>query len=660
MPLWMLDDLRRDTSYAVRLLRRDPAFTAIVVCTLGVAVAAVVTVFSVVDAWLLKPLNFPRADRLAIAFAARPERPAEPAVFLPYRAFLAWKEQSQSFVTLAAAFPRDVVLTAGSEAQSLLGLAVSSEFFDVFGVAPFAGRSLDRHDENGPPRVVLSYGLWQRRFGGSTNVIGTSVVLGSTPYEVIGVMPREFDTRVLDMRFELWTMLRQRDPGYTPGGTGAVAIVGRLRDGRSIAEAAAEISAITRDTESAYPANFNRFVVNLVALQDDNTRTMRATLFTVSAAVLSLLVIASMNVGTLMLGRGMKRLREAAIRTAIGSGRGRLLRQFFTESATIAAAGGVLGTVLAAAAIRLFAVWNPLHAMPANDIELDARVLVAAVAAAGIAAVISGLIPAVRISGADPHESLRSGGEGGRATVRSQRAQAALLMSQIAVSVVLIVATTLMIRTFVRLQSAPLGFDAGYLSLANVILPVDGFQSSADRNAFYRELASRLRAMSGVSGVAAGTSAPLSSGAPVAVYTTPDDRLDAPRISAQDVTTDFFATLRIPAIAGRVFDERDSERSSPVVIINDRAARDLFGDPAGAIGQHVRLDREGPREVIGVVATVRSSFFNTLEWKTDPIVYRPAAQAFAALNDPTATSFSLLSSTCAAIAASPCQTCAES
>ena len=635
----LLNDFVRDLSHGARLLRRNPGFSTVVVATLAIAIGAAVTVFSIVDAWLFRPLNFPEAEHLAIAFAARPERPSEPAVWLPYRAFLGWKERSRSFASLSAAFPRDVTLTSASDARAVLGLSVSPEFFRTFGVGPLVGRALSESDVRGPRAVVLSYGLWQRQFGGSDSAIGTSITLSGVPYQLIGVMPRDFETRILDMRFEFWTLLMTGEAGYETGGAGPVALVGRLRNGVSIDAARSELAGITRETESGYPVNFNRFVVNLASLQADNTRTVRATLVTVSAAVVSLLLVAAMNVGALLLGHGLGRMREAAIRTAIGSGRARLIRQFLTESLLIAVAGGVVGLTLAAIAIRLFVAWNPLGALPANAIRLDLRVLAAAGVAMAVTSIVCGLMPALRVSDADPYDALRSGGERGPAGAPAYRAQVMMLVAQMAGCVVMLVATTLLIRTFARLQAEPLGFDARNVSVANLILPNDPFDSSEKRNIFYRQVAARIRAVPGVRSVAAGTSAPLNSGAPVTVNRGAQNAPEAPRISAQEVTTEFFDTLKIQVLAGRAFDDRDSATGAPVAILNARAARDLFGDPAAAVGQHVRLDREPSREIIGVVGGVRSAFFNTLEWITNPIVYRPAEQAFSTFSNPTATSF---------------------
>jgi predicted permease len=635
----LIDDFVQDLAHGARLLRRNPGFTTTVLTTFAIAIGATVAVFSIVDAWLLRPLNFPESDRLVIAFAARPERPTEPAVWLPYRVYDASKDRSRSFASLSAAFVRDVTLTTSSDARTLLGLMVTPEFFRTFGVIPHLGRTVSEQDILGPDVVVLSYGLWQRDFGGASDVIGRSITLSGTPHQIVGVMPRDFDTRILDMRFEFWTSLRPGQVGYEPGGAGPIALIGRLQKGVDIEAARSELGEITRQVESGFRVNFSQFVVNLTTLQADNTRSVRATLLTVSAAVASLLLIAALNVGTLLVGRGLVRMREAAIRAAIGSGRGRLVRQFMAESLLMTALGGLGGLALAAGAIRLFVAWNPLGALPANAIQLDLRVLAAACIGMAIATCISGLMPALHISRTNPCDALGTGGDRGLAKIPAPRAQAAMLIAQMGGCVVLLVASTLLIRTFGRLQAEPLGFEPGDLWVANVILPNDPFDSGERRNLYYGELANRLRALPGIGAVAAGTSQPLNSGAPVTVYAGPEDAANAPRISAQEVTSEFFETLRVPVLAGRGFNPGDSGRGPAVAILNAPAAQVLFGGPAAALGQRVRFDREPWREVVGVVGSVRSTFFNTLEWRADPIVYRPAAQGFRTLSNPTATSF---------------------
>jgi len=637
-----VDDFRQDVAYGARILRRNPGFTAVVLATLGLATGAVVTVFSITDAWLLRPLRFPAADRLVVAFGSTTERPTEPAVWMPYREYVAWKGEARTFTVVSAAFYHAALWRTSTEAASVVGLRVTPEFFETFGVRPLLGRPLTTADSTGPPAVVLSYGFWQRSLGGSTDAVGRTVTLSDEPYTVVGIMPRAFDMRLLDRPegAAFWTLFKPGAPGYDPDGLGPVAIVGRLHNGVSIAAARAEAESITQRTESRYPLNFTQFVVNLSSLQADNTRTIRSTLMTVLAAVVCLLLIAAMNVGTLLLGRGLGRSGEAAVRVALGAGRARLLRQSLTETLLVAVGGGVLGLGLAVIAMRLFLSWNPLGTLPANSVQLNGSALAVAMLAVFVTTMICGVVPAVRTSAGHPADALRGGGERGRTVVPTQRAQSAMLVAQIAVSAVLLVCTSLLAKTFAHLRSEPLGFNPAGLSVATVVLPNTPFDSGAARITFYRQLADRVRALPGVRAVAAGTSRPLVGGAPLTVNTTAEDAVSAPRFSAQDVTTEFFETLQIPVVLGRAFDRRDDARGAPVVVLNARAAKDLFGDPAAALGQRVRLDGESWRQVVGVVGNVRTSFFNTLEWQTNPIVYRPADQAFSRVGDPAATSFS--------------------
>jgi predicted permease len=643
------DDFRRDVRQGARLLRRSPGVTTVVLCTLAVAIGAAVTAFSITDAWLFRPLRFPAADRLVVSFMATAARPTEPAVFMPYRAYLSWKDTAKSFSSISAAFFRGATWRTSSDAKPLLGMRVTPEFFSTLGVPALRGRHFAAADVDGPPALVISYGFWQRELGGAESVVGSTVTLSDVAYTVVGVMPAAFDVRLLDRPegAAFWTLFRAGERGYEPGGMGAVAIVGRLADGVTIEAARAEVAAIMRQAESAYPLNFNapdaagnQFVVNLTSLQADNTRTVRATLLTVLAAALCLLLIASMNVGVLLLGRGLARRGEVAVRHALGAGRGRLVRQFLTESLVLSVGGGVLGIGLAIAGTRLFLAWNPLGTLPANGVQLDLRALAVATMAMAITTIVAGLVPAIRLSAAGPGAALRNS-ERGRATAPSQRAQRVMLVAQMAVSMVLLVCAALLARTFIELRAEPLGFLADGVAVAEVVLPTTPFDSSDARNAFYRQLEERLMALPGVRAVAAGTSPPLVGGAVIAVNLTAIDSMTAPRMSTQSVTTGFFNALDIPIIAGRAFDRRDAAQAAPVVVLNARAATALFGDARRAVGQRVRLDQEVWREVVGVAGNVRTTFFNTLEWRTDPMVYRPAAQGFARVGNPEATQFSL-------------------
>lgn len=638
-----IGDLMRDLRYGLRMLRKSPGFSAVVLVTLALGIGATVTVFGIIDAWLLKPLSFPHAERLVIGLYATRERPTEPAVFTLHRDYLSWTARSRSFESLSAMFPRTYLMSGAGDAASAAGVVVTEHFFDTLGVPAQLGRTLAAGDVTGPPSVVLSHGLWQRQFGGSTAVLGSSLTLNGVPYEIVGVMPATFDIRLLDQArgFELWTMLKPGEAGFEPGGMGSVAVLGRLREGVDQAAAQAELMTIHQESESAYQQNVANLAVLLTSLQGDNTRTVRVTLLTVGGAVTGLLLIAAMNVGALSIGRGLARTREAAIRVAIGSGRGRLLRQFLTESFALTMIGGALGLFVADTAIRLFAAWNPLGTRPATAIRIDGRALAFSALVIAITTIVCGLIPAWRVARTDPMDTLRSGGDRGAAGGPAQRAQSLMLTGQIAVSVVLLVGTTLLVRTFVRLQSESLGFQPANLTIASLMLPSDELDTGEKRNAFYQQLSDRLSALPGVQQVAGGTSPPLTSGPPVSVRTMAGDTAPPARISAQDVTTEFFDTLGIPLIAGRGFDLRDTMSAPPVVILNESAARLLFGSADDAVGRRVIVEPGATRDVIGIVGNTRSTFFNTLEFRVNPVIYLPAAQAFSTNRNPTIRSFGL-------------------
>ena len=625
----LVDDFVRDLAHGARLLRRQPAFASVVVLTLAVALGAAVTAFTLADAWLFRPLAFPDADRLIVAFGAAPNRPTEPAVWLPYRAYLAWRGRTRSFSHVSAAFFRGVTVATPTEARSLVGMRVTPEFFDTLGVPPLFGRPLGMTDATGPRTVVLSYGFWQRVLGARQEVIGSSVTLSEERYTVVGVMPREFDVRLLDRPegAEFWIPLRPGERGYDAGGMGPVTILARLRDGTTVASAQAEAAAITRAAEAPYAINFNTFVVNLTPLQADNTRTVRTTLLAVTGAASLLLLVAAINVSALLLGRGLDRRPEAAVRVALGAGRSRLIRQFLTESLLLSCLGGVGGLLVASMATRLFVAWKPLGSLPANGVTLDFRAFAIAGLAVAATTLVCGLLPAMRSSAVRPLEAVRSG-VSRTVTGRTRRAQSVLLASQLALSVLVLVASALLARTFLGLQAEPLGFEPQGLTVATVILPASAFPTQDARHGLYHRVEDVLHGGPGIRAVAASTSAPLNAGPPVTVHRTAIDDPADPRFSAQDVSTGFFEAMEITVVAGRVFDARDGASSMPAVVLNARAAAQLFGTTSAALAQRVRLDDESWREVIGVVSDVRSSFFNTLEWRTDPIVYRPAVQRF--------------------------------
>lgn len=629
-----VDDLRRDIAHGTRVLARNPGFTAVALVTLAVAIGATVTVFTAADAWLLKPLRLPDADRLAIGLYATRERPAEPALFVLYRDFHGWRAAARSFTALAGVFPRDYLISDRTGSQTAHGLIVSEDFFAVLAMPALAGRTLAAGDFGGNPAVVISHGLWERRFGRAPSAVGTSLVLNGVPHEIVGVMPRDFEFRMLEhvRGFDLWTPLRVADQA---AGRGGVAVLGRLRPEVTLEAAQRELSTLHQAIEGGYTSNATRFHVLLTTLQADNARLIRATLLTVSGAVLCLLLIAALNVGTLLLGQGLARTQEVAIRAAIGCGRARLLRQFLAESLLLSLLGGAGGVALAYGALALITAWDPLGMSPATPMRLDARALAAALGVTAAATIVCGLAPALRMAAVDPNEPLNASGARGSSRAGTQHAQTALLIVQIAASVVLLVTTLLLGQSFFRLQHAPLGFDVEGLTALSLALPAREFDSAASRQAFIDEVTRMLQGLPGIRSLAAGTSAPLSSGPPVPVRTAEDDTGVAQSVRAQEVTAGFFETLGISLVAGRAFDERDTTNAPPVAVLNERAASQLFGTAAAAIGTRLRVGRESWREVIGVAHDTQSGFYNSMAWVTEPILYVPIEQSQGTVRNPT-------------------------
>ena len=647
--LTTMEDVRRDVRQGIRLLRRAPGAAAVIMATLALAIGGTVTAFSITDAWLFRSLRFPDADRLVVAFMATSARPAEPAVWLPYRAYVSWRDSVRSLSSVSAAFFHGATWRTASDARSLVGMRVTPEFFSTLSVPALRGRHFAATDIGRSPVIVLSYGFWQRELGGAVDAVGRVVTLSDVPYTVVGIMPAGFDVRLLDRPegAAFWTLIRPGERGYEPGGTGPVTILARLAEGATIESAQAEAAAVMLRAEEAYADSFsqpdpagNRFVVNLSSLQADNTRTVRATLLTVMVAAVGLLMIAAMNVGTMLLGRGLGRRDEVAVRHALGAGRSRLVRQFLTESLILSACACGLGLGLAVAGVRLFAAWNPLGTLPAGGVSIDGRALLVAAVGMAVTTMVAGLVPALRLSASGTGTVLRRG-ERGRTTAPALRAQRIMLIAQMAVSTVLLVCTALLARTVFQLRSEPLGFSAAGVTVAEVALPTTAFDSSAARNRFYERLEERLAARPGVSAVAAATTPPLVGSAFTAVHLTAADSPSALRMSAPSVTRRYFSALDIPIAAGRTFDRRDGADGQPVAVLNVRAATQLFGSPAAALGQRLRLDDGTWREIVGVVGNVRTTFFNTLEWRTDPMVYRPAAQSLSRPADLSATHITL-------------------
>lgn len=624
-----LDTIAQDIRFGVRMLRKNPKFTTVAVLTLALGIGGTTTMFSVLEGWLLRPLHFDHSDRIVIVVRSQLRDPNEPAIFGSYRDFLGWKEASRSFESLAGAFWRNYIFTGIGEPRSLGGAIVTSNFFSTLGVSAQIGRTFGDEDLHGPSVVVLSHELWRKYFDGSPDIVGKSITLDGQAFVVLGVMPSGFDFRMMDQPSgtELWTLLQGTTANYEPNGMGPIAGIGRLKYTVSVTAARAELSVIQQNLDEKYPDNpkgFGMYVENLAA---NDTQTARSSLLLLAATVLFVLLIACVNLASLLLGRAVVREKEMAIRNALGSGRQRLLCQLMTESALLAALGAAAGIGLAEVGVRVFLANNPLGIEPLNTVTVDWRTLVCCLLVTTITTLLFGLPPALHASRTNVNLVLKEGAHGGSASTRASRFRSALIIGEVSIALILIVGAVLLARTLAALREEPLGYWTNNVTVLNLSLPKALAADPQQRNNFVDGVLEKLRALPSVDATGATNWSVLSFAQGVSFQISdavlpPGDALQADQ---EDVTPGYFRALRIELLRGRAFSDADNELGLPVAILNESTARNFGGkDP---IGQRIRLDRAGPwRVVIGVVGDTRSAFYNTLAWQTRPRIFVPVRQ----------------------------------
>lgn len=629
----VLETWWQDLRFGARMLRKSPGFTAVAVLTLALGIGANLFAFSIVDAWLLRPLHFKQPEQLVLVLKSTLDRPFEPNVFPGYRDYAAWKRESHSFGRFAGAFWRNFIRGGISEAQEFPGMIVTEDFFETLGVPAQIGRVFDARDVAGPPVVVLSHNMWQVQFGGSPDVIGRSVILNGKTFQIVGVMPNDFDFRILDQsnRTAAWILLQQGESGYDLNSAGPIAAVGRLTPGVSAQSAQAELSNIQRQLDAQYPDNPKGYTVLVSGLQTDNTRTVRASLFTLIATVALVLLMACTNLSSLLLSRAMGRQREMVVRTALGSGRAALIRQLLTESGLLALLGSSLGVFVAYAAVEAFLAANPLGALPPNPIAIDLRVLVFAAGLTIITTLLFGLTPALEASRIDLASSLREQGIGAGQGNRSHRMRSTLIASEIGLSLIILVAASLMTQTLVHLQSQPLGFQTKGVTALTLVLPKPIYSEDARFAVFSEQVLASLKRLPGIAEAGASTTPLLSFGLGANLTIEGEaisEKKPGHAVDKQIVTLGYFSALGTTLLRGRFFSVADARDSGNVAIVNEAAA-ELFGrDP---VGMHFRLSENDPeRVVVGIVSNTRSVFYNKVAWETRPRIFIPINQADAA------------------------------
>ena len=621
--------LAQDLRYAVRTLRRSPGFTVIAVLTMAIGIGANTAIFSIVDAVLLRPLPFPRAEELLLVTQTDRQTKQVLGTGSPAN-FLDWRVRNRAFAGMAGFEGISLILSDGDHPERLDGAMVNVNFFDVLEVAPAIGRSFGEADERpGAPRVaVLSDGSWRMRFAGRSDVIGRTVHFNGEATTIIGVMPPEV---AYPERAEVWVPPHWRvpdDPLLGPAQDPSTErthsyffVVGRLKPGVSMAAAQADMDAVALGLERDFPNDNQNAGVNLVSLRSDLVADVRPMVMLLFAAVGLVLMIATANVSGLLVARASARHQEIALRMALGATRGRILVQLLTESVLLASLGGAFGVLLAMWLVGLLVALSPSSLTIAGDIRIDVPVLLFALVVSMAAGVLFGLAPARQLSRVDVHDDLKQSARGGSASGQ-RRLRAGLVASEIAISLVLLIAAGLTIRSFIRLQDVPVGFDPDHVVTVTLNPPAARYPTPRNRADFYERTLDALGMLPGVEIAGATSRLPLLPGNSRRGLNIPGVPSNEPTdANYRTATPSYFRAMGIPLIRGRVFTDADRE-DRPLVAVISASLAQRFWTNQDPIGKQFFIDQP-PITIVGIVGDVHAA---SLEAPVEPTVYVPYRQ----------------------------------
>lgn len=614
------DLFRQDIGYTVRSLSRSAGFATAVVAVTALGIGAVTAVFSVTDQVLIRPLPFADSERLVKLWEKVPRYSRLEPSPANYRD---WSQMSSVFETMAAFQQTSVNLVGQSEPVRLEAAVVTGELFRMLGVQPVMGRFLTAEDdrEGAPDTALLSYGLWQSAFGGSEQVVGQSLRLDGMNYTVVGVMPPDFYFPYRDTG--LWVALRLESQDFEDRDNNFLQVLAKLAPGVSLEQARAEMDVVSEQLEVAYPKENAKTRANVLSLREEISVQSRLLLAALAGASICLLLITCTNLANLLLARAIERRKELNVRTALGAGRERLVRQLLTESSILAVFGGALGVMVATAAVPLLARLVPTYLPMGEVTAIDGRVLIFAALLTCITAVGFGVLPAIRsCSGFDVsglREDTRGGGEG-----QKQRLRSALVVVEVTASVVLLISSGLLIRALWQIQDVDPGFRTEGVVALHTPLPTPKYAPTSRRTAFYSNVLSEVRAMPGVSQASFISFLPMvmTGGIwPVGIDGLPEGREGGETASLRFITSGFFETMGIPLRLGRDVSSSDIEESPFVAVVSESFVRKYWPD-RDPLGQKFNFAFRD-RIVIGVVGDIR---VRGLERSSEPQVYLPHQQ----------------------------------
>jgi predicted permease len=619
-------DFFGDLRYAALALRHKPGFAAVAVLLLALGIGANTLVFSLVDGILLRPLPFREPARLMAVWETT--RTWDPKILTSYRDAEVFERQSRSFEALAGWQWDEFTLTGRGDPRRVVGEAVTVRFFEVLGVPAAQGRTFYPSDADGGPLLVLSDAGWKSIFGRAPGVPGRTLTLDGRAYTVLGIMPPGFEFYPRQALF--WVLLTPGDVARRASAKAhSMGAVGRLRRRASPAEAEAELAALRAALERSDPDEITHAGVLVRGLQEEFTwlagRGLRSGLLMLLGAVGLVLLIACANVATLLIGRGLERRREIAVRAALGAGRGRLIRQILTENLLLAVLGAAVGVALAYGGLRYSREVQAVELPVDTSVSLSWRVLSFAVALSALTAVLSGLLPALQASRFQLNDLLKEGGRGASPGRASQRAHSLLAVFEVALSVTLLAGAALLIESLLRLRAEPKGYRIEGLLTARFELDKAAYPDLADRLLFCDRLSQSLAGIPALQAV-------LRSGGPRRVEIA-GGQLPAGEtgMAARHlIGPDYFQVTGIPLPAGRDFTPQDTERSEPVAIVDREFARRYFASQ-NPVGRHLRFAEAGPaspwRTIVGEAGDIKeTNVFDEMRWKVQPHVYLPLRQ----------------------------------
>ncbi|MGA9769122.1 MAG: ABC transporter permease [Blastocatellia bacterium] len=620
-----METLLKDVRFGVRMLVKNPGFAVVAVIALALGIGANTAIFSVVNAVLLRPLPFEAPDRLMVIRETK--LPQFPEFSVAPGNFLDWQKQSTVFEQMAAIQTSPFNLVGTGEPERLQGQRVTDGFFAMLGAQPQIGRVfMPEEDQPGHSNVViLSHGLWQRRFGGDPNILSQTIMLNGQSFNVVGVMPPTF--RYGGRNTELWTPIAFTAQDSQQHGGHYIQAIGRLKPGVTLEQTQEELSAIAVRLAEQYPNSNAGWNVKVMPLLESAVRSIKPTLLVLLGAVAFVLLIACANVANLLLARAASRQKEVAIRTALGATRLRIIRQMLTESVLLSIAGGAVGLLLALWGINLLLSLAPEDLPRVRDVSLDGKVLAFTIGITLLTGLIFGLVPALQASKPNLNETLKDAGRGSTEGGRHHIIRSGLVVFEIATALVLLVGAGLMIKSFLQLQQVDPGFNSSNALVVNVSLPKKKYPEADQQEAFYSQLLRKVSTLPGVQTAGASCVLPLTDdfvlgfeiqGRP------PYAPGDEPSTNYYSVTPDYFKAMGIPLLKGRLFTEQDSKNAPRVVIINESMAKQIFPDE-DPLGKRIHVTN-GPvtyREIVGIVGDVKQY---GLDQKTPVQTYEPFLQ----------------------------------